>query len=238
MTPERWSDYLQLFSAFVLKVYSSRLGGYAGETFKVTGTRPAGKQDILVRTEIIRPSGPPLDCEWRVRVIDGRQRIIDVMVAGISMAITQCSEFTSVISQKRIRGPASRVAGSHNEDAGNGECRDRRITPRKGGEVMENRRFAGAHRRRRSWRIGVPFSTALCLAFVLVWWGAPPRTGRFRGGMGRLPARRFCDRARGMAATGRRRHGGGPVQPRHHVRRGQGRGARYRNGDGVVEQGR
>ena len=82
MTPEQRSDYLQLFSAFVLKVYSSRLGGYAGETFKVTGTRPAGKQDILVRTEIIRPSGPPLDCEWRVRVIDGRQRIIDVMVAG------------------------------------------------------------------------------------------------------------------------------------------------------------
>ena len=104
MTPEQRSDYLQLFSAFVLKVYSSRLGGYAGETFKVTGTRPAGKQDILVRTEIIRPSGPPLDCEWRVRVIDGRQRIIDVMVAGISMAITQRSEFSSVISRNGYDG--------------------------------------------------------------------------------------------------------------------------------------
>ena len=104
MTPEQRGDYLQLFSAFVLKVYSSRLGGYAGETFKVTGTRPAGKQDILVRTEIIRPSGPPLDCEWRIRVIDGRQRIIDVMVAGISMAITQSSEFSSVISTNGYDG--------------------------------------------------------------------------------------------------------------------------------------
>ena len=104
MTPEQQSDYLQLFSAFVLKVYSSRLGGYAGETFKITGTRPAGKQDILVRTEIIRPSGPPLDCEWRVRVIDGRQRIIDVMVAGISMAVTQRSEFSSVISRNGFEG--------------------------------------------------------------------------------------------------------------------------------------
>ena len=47
---------------------------------------------------------------------------------------------------------------------------------------MENRRFAGAHRRRRGWRIGVPFSTALCLAFVLVWWGARPAQAEFAAG--------------------------------------------------------
>lgn len=103
-TPEQRNDYAVLFSNYILKTYSKRLGGYAGETLAVTGTRDAGKQDVLVLTRISRPSGSPLEAGWRVRTINGTMKIIDIMVEGISMALTQRQEFAAVISQRGVDG--------------------------------------------------------------------------------------------------------------------------------------
>ncbi len=103
-TPEQREDYQELFAEYILRTYSNRLGGYAGETFKVTGARPAGKQDILVATRIDRPSGPPIKADWRVRIFDNEYKIIDIMVEGVSMAVTQRSEFTNVVRSQGIDG--------------------------------------------------------------------------------------------------------------------------------------
>ena len=84
--------------------YSAMLGGYAGETMAVVSEQAAGEKDILVHTRIDRPSGPPIEAHWRVRSKDGNQRIIDVMVEGISMAVTQRAEFRSVIKRHGIDG--------------------------------------------------------------------------------------------------------------------------------------
>ncbi len=103
-TPEQQGDYLALFSEYVLQTYSARLGGYAGETMTVVGARQANEKDVVVRTRIDRPSGPPITAEWRVRTTGGRYRIIEVMVKGISMAIAMRSEFASVIQRDGIEG--------------------------------------------------------------------------------------------------------------------------------------
>lgn len=96
-TPEQRSEYVQLFGEYLVKTYARRLGGYSGETFAIAGAVPAGEQDVLVKTRIERPSGPPLICDWRVRSIDGKYKIIDVMVEGISMAVTQRQDFAAVV---------------------------------------------------------------------------------------------------------------------------------------------
>jgi len=104
LTDEQRADYTQVFAEFVLKSYSQRLGGYSGETFAVTGARPAGEQDIVVRTRIDRPSGPPLGADWRVRANASQYRIIDVAIEGISMAVTQRQEFASVVNRSGVAG--------------------------------------------------------------------------------------------------------------------------------------
>ncbi len=103
-TPEQQGDYLALFSEYVLQTNSARLGGYAGETMTVVGARQASEKDVVVRTQIDRPSGPPITTAWRVRTTGGRYRIIDVMVEGISMAMTQRSVFASVVQRDGIEG--------------------------------------------------------------------------------------------------------------------------------------
>ena len=108
-------EYQTLFANFVLQTYSSRLGGYAGESFTITTSRAAGKKDALVRTRIGRPSGPPLECDWRVLQRNGRMRIIDVMVEGVSMAVTQRAEFSTVIKSRGFDGLLSALRARTNK---------------------------------------------------------------------------------------------------------------------------
>ena len=64
-----------------------------------------GKRDALVVTEISRPSGPPLVAGWRIRDIgDGKMQILDVIVEGTSMLVTQRNEFASVVKSKGVGG--------------------------------------------------------------------------------------------------------------------------------------
>ena len=57
-----------------------------------------------MQTRIDRPAGPPIMADWRVRIIDKQYRIIDVSVEGVSMAVTQRSEFNAVIQNSGIEG--------------------------------------------------------------------------------------------------------------------------------------
>ena len=103
-TPDQQNDYIALYGEYLLQIYSARLGGYSGETLTVTGARQANDKDIIVSTVLERPSGSSIVADWRVRAIDGRYRIIDIAVEGVSMAVTQRSEFASVVRRDGIDG--------------------------------------------------------------------------------------------------------------------------------------
>lgn len=104
MNPEQRGEYLKLFSEWVLKTYSIRLGGYTGEQFKVLNTTPAGQHDVLVKTRIDKSAGNGFNASWRVRKVDGGYKIIDIYVEGVSMAITQRSEFESILQRQGVDG--------------------------------------------------------------------------------------------------------------------------------------
>ena len=91
--------YLQLFEDYIVAIYAARLGRYQGETVRVVGSRKDGKHDTVVSTEILSESGRPTRVDWRVRGTARKYKILDVVVEGISMAITQRSEFASVIQR-------------------------------------------------------------------------------------------------------------------------------------------
>ena len=98
-------DYLQLFSEYVLRSYASKLGGYAGEQMIIVSEQPLkNKKDVYVNTRINRPSGPPIKASWRVRKANSRTRIIDVVVEGISLAVTYRAQFSAVIRKNGMEG--------------------------------------------------------------------------------------------------------------------------------------
>lgn len=92
-------EYQRLFGEFLLDLYAARFDRQTIKTFRVLDARPAGRRDVVVATRFERPDGPSVPAEWRVRLIKGQPRIIDVVVAGISMALTYRSEFVSFIER-------------------------------------------------------------------------------------------------------------------------------------------
>ena len=96
------AQYNRVFPEYILRVYSSRLTEFGDEEIFVDGTAPAGKRDIYVRSKIIRPDGPPLAADWRVRRIKEKFKVIDLKIEGISMVITQRDEFLAKIASSGL----------------------------------------------------------------------------------------------------------------------------------------
>jgi len=92
-------EYMKLFEDYVILVYGTRLSHFNGETFKVRGSR-TDESGTVVSTDIISPSGePPIKVDWRLVADRGAFKINDVIIEGISMMVTQRSEFASIIQR-------------------------------------------------------------------------------------------------------------------------------------------
>ena len=98
-TPQQQREYTQLFKTMLIDVYSSRFSEYSGQSVTVIKSQARGKNDVIVNSKITGDNGPEIKLDWRVRNKNGRLKIIDVMVEGVSMAVTQRSDFASVIQR-------------------------------------------------------------------------------------------------------------------------------------------
>lgn len=108
-------EYLDLFEELIVVTYVDRFNSYSGEQLTVSRTVPATGGDLLVNSQIARPAGgEPLDVVWRVRDYGGQFKIVDVIVAGVSMGQTQRAEFASVI--RRTGGQVEGLLGKLRED--------------------------------------------------------------------------------------------------------------------------
>ncbi len=98
-SPEEQKEFLKLFEDYVVYVYTARLSDFQGEQFKINSARP--DQDlVIVSTDVMTPGAPqPLKVDWRLVNDDGAYKISDVIVEGVSMLVTQRSEFASVIQR-------------------------------------------------------------------------------------------------------------------------------------------
>jgi phospholipid transport system substrate-binding protein len=96
--------YQGLFEKYLVGTYGSKFDNYGGLTLQVTGSDKASEGDEIVRSQIIQPKGQPVKVDWRIRPENGKPQIIDVVVAGVSLVVTQRNEFTSLVQQKGIDG--------------------------------------------------------------------------------------------------------------------------------------
>ena len=98
-SPEEQKEFLKLFEDYVVYVYTARLSDFGGEEFKINGARP-DQGAVVVSTDVSAPGAPtPLKVDWRLVDDDGVFKISDVIVEGVSMLVTQRSEFASVIQR-------------------------------------------------------------------------------------------------------------------------------------------
>jgi phospholipid transport system substrate-binding protein len=92
-------EYLKLFENMIVRVYSGRFDEYNGQKFNVSSASSTGKNDMLVTSYIVPPSGSKVQVDWRVRERNGSLKVVDVIIEGVSMSLTQRSDFASVIQR-------------------------------------------------------------------------------------------------------------------------------------------
>ncbi len=98
---EEKEEYLQLFEDLMVVTYADRFEKYSGEKFLIKRTEVRGEKDAIVYSTMVKAKDgtKPLKVAWRVRSKGDTYTIVDVMVEGISMIMTQKSEFSSFIKQ-------------------------------------------------------------------------------------------------------------------------------------------
>ncbi|MGF1474868.1 MAG: phospholipid-binding protein MlaC [Geminicoccaceae bacterium] len=96
--------YRDAYTQYVLQIYGRYLKIYAVDEVALTGTSNAGKRDVVVHSRVKPIGEAPINIDWRIRDRGGSLQIIDIAIEGISQALTQRNEFSSVVSRRGIAG--------------------------------------------------------------------------------------------------------------------------------------
>ena len=92
-------DYLAAFRDYVVETYAARFNSYGGETFVVTKDVPDGDEGAVVSSDVGKPDEEPAHVQWRVRRTENGYKIVDVIVEGVSLLVTQREEFAAVVQR-------------------------------------------------------------------------------------------------------------------------------------------
>jgi phospholipid transport system substrate-binding protein len=99
-TPEQRTEYLRLFRLVLLRGVVSRLGDYQAGSVKVTVNTPVEKPDgIYVPTVVERSGNKPVSITWLVTTEGHGMQIADVVAEGMSLRVTQRSDYASFLAR-------------------------------------------------------------------------------------------------------------------------------------------
>jgi len=99
-TDDEKAQYIPLFEEYIAQIYSGLFRQYKGETFTAKSAQAGADNMITVLSEVVRPEGPATPVQWVVTQVDGKLRIRDVKIEGVSMVNTYRDQFANEILQR------------------------------------------------------------------------------------------------------------------------------------------
>jgi ABC-type transporter MlaC component len=103
MSEAQIARYDALFPDYITLLYADQFAGIVGRPLEVLEAKALGARDVIVRSQFKRSSGSPIMVDWRVRRLkDDSQKMIDIIVSGVSIMLVKREEFSSFISQNGV----------------------------------------------------------------------------------------------------------------------------------------
>ena len=100
ISKDKKKEFIKAFRDYVVKTYSTRFDEYSGEKLQLLNFENESNPKIfLVHTILQTGENSVVTVDWRIGEKKDRFVILDIIIEGISLAITQRSEFVSVIDQ-------------------------------------------------------------------------------------------------------------------------------------------
>lgn len=106
-TPAQQKEFIELYREFNVQTWSKRFDEFKGKNFVFDGTSAANNPNqIFVDTHVPMQEGAPASVKWRVNNVNGKLKIIDIIIENVSLAQTARNEYTSFIakSPKGVEG--------------------------------------------------------------------------------------------------------------------------------------
>ena len=99
MSAQKKDEYLEIFTKYFLKTFSSRLAQYSDPKIIVNSQKKLNDKYTMVYSVLIATDDKPeVKVDWRVVTKDpNNPLIIDLIIEGVSLAKVQKEEFNSII---------------------------------------------------------------------------------------------------------------------------------------------
>ena len=93
---------IQVFRANSIATYADRFNRYDGEQFKTIEQVQLPRGRVLVRSQLIRSDGGPVNFDYVMHETDGSWRIINIIVDGVSDLALKRAEYSAVLQKDGI----------------------------------------------------------------------------------------------------------------------------------------
>ncbi|HXP73508.1 MAG TPA: ABC transporter substrate-binding protein [Stellaceae bacterium] len=107
-------EFTRVFEDYAIEAYTRRLNEYGGKPASVMGERAESQGITIVTTKLALADGDePTTVEWRVETTTNGLKITDVIVAGVSMALSYREQFAAAIQRNggRVAALTSELKG-------------------------------------------------------------------------------------------------------------------------------
>lgn len=99
-TPSQKKEFIDLYKEFNVKTWSARFDEFKGKEFVFDGTSAANNPNqVFVDTSVPMQEGKPASVKWRVNNVNGKLKIIDIIIENVSLAQTARNEYTAFIAK-------------------------------------------------------------------------------------------------------------------------------------------
>lgn len=103
MSEAQIARYDAVFPDYITLQYADQFADIVGRPLDVLEAKALGARDVIVRSQFKRSNGAPIMVDWRVRKLkDGSQKMIDIIVSGVSIMLVKREEFSSFIAQNGV----------------------------------------------------------------------------------------------------------------------------------------
>ena len=97
-SPAQQREYLDVFHRTLVNNVTSKVGEYKGVSYTIGRATP--RDDAIdVPTTVTRPSNQPSRVEWIVSTATGAPKIVDLVAEGVSLRLTQRSDYASFLQR-------------------------------------------------------------------------------------------------------------------------------------------
>ncbi len=99
-------NFVDAFEEMNSRQFLAMVGEFSEEMFSIVKVQQdAAKPSLsLVSTEIGQSEGEPISAVWRIRSKDDQHKVLDIVVEGMSMAITLRHEYGAVVKTNGVDG--------------------------------------------------------------------------------------------------------------------------------------